>query len=54
MTEKKIKEIIIKVGDKEIKITDEVITVSDLKGFPLIKVMPDKIKVKKELKILRI
>ena len=49
-----IEKIIIKVGDKEIKITDKVININDLDGFPLLKVMPDKIQVKKELKILRI
>ena len=49
-----IKEIIIKTGERIIKITDKVIAIEDLEGFPILHIMPDKLKVKKGMKILRI
>ena len=49
-----IKEITIQTKDRIIKVTEEVITIKDLGEFTLLEVMPNKLKVKREMKILKI
>ena len=49
-----VKEITIKTDKRIVNLTDNVITIRDLQGFLLTKITPDKIQVKKEIKILMI
>ena len=49
-----ITEIKIKFKGGIVIVTDEVVIIEDLDGFKLLEAIPDKIKVKKEIKIVRI
>ena len=48
------KKIIIEIEGKRAILTDKPVTIKDSKGFHLVKIEPDKIKVKKEIKIVRV
>ncbi len=50
----KIKVKTIKTKNWIVEVTDRIVTIKDLEGFPLVKIEPDKIKVKKEIKVVRI
>ena len=49
-----ITEIKIKIKDGTVIVTDDAVIIEDLDGFKLLEAMPDKIKVKKEMEIVRI
>lgn len=42
------------MDNRTVEVSDKEITVKDSDGFPLVKIMPDKIKVKEEVKVIRI
>ncbi len=48
------KKIIIEIEGKKAISTDKPVTIKDTRGFPIVKIEPDKIKVKEEIEIIKI